>query len=339
MLGSSADPAADLQIDYLRREFMTCTCPKCHAIIELDLPEVTDTAAPAACPACNTRFNLYRESFGARALHRSGEISCASCGSILGPQMHCASCGAQFPDYLVASLGRKKVRKEGKKLQLRTSPFPKRTSTVNHVPTLEMSMRPEVATTARTTSSSKYPKPLVMVSCALVLIALIAGGSAWYLKNKTEKAYAKNFILATYCLQIGIEKALKSSTRISTDWKQKQASGQTYTPRPTVVEERDFTIINNKLDPALQDLTVTPEKFAGCAEKLDKFKAVYAKLHSLVVTPGNSLPNFTDMANKADAENQQAIKEFRSGMPDEMIRELNNASLKFKILRPLLASR
>jgi hypothetical protein len=315
---------------------MTCTCPKCHAIIELDLPEVTDTGATAACPACNTRFNLYRESFGARALHRSGEISCASCGSILGPQMHCASCGAQFPDYLVASVGRRKVRKEGKKLQLRTSPFPKRTSAVNQVPTLEMSMRPEVAATARIPSSSKYPKPLVMVSCALVLVALIAGGSAWYLKNKAEKVYAKNFVLATYCLQTGIEKAVKSSVRISTDWKLKQASGQTYIPRPSVVEERDFTIIDNKLNPALQDLTVAPAKFAGCAEKLNKFKGVYAKLHTLVVTPGNSLSNFTDTASKADAEYQQAIKEFKSGMPDEMIKELNNASLKFKILRPLL---
>ena len=117
---------------------MTCTCPKCHQKIELDLPEVTEAGTSAVCPACNTRFSVYKESFGGRALRKSSEISCATCGNELGCGTHCSSCGAQFPDYLVASLSRKRARRQLKKITLKTSPFPRKQKAMTPLPSLGM---------------------------------------------------------------------------------------------------------------------------------------------------------------------------------------------------------
>src|SRR5690348_14740179 len=104
---------------------MKCLCPKCHATIELEVETVTGEGTSAKCPQCKARFTVYRESFGARALRRSGEINCANCGDVLGAHPHCASCGALYPDYFVAAVGRKKARVVPK-VKLNTSPFPRR---------------------------------------------------------------------------------------------------------------------------------------------------------------------------------------------------------------------
>jgi hypothetical protein len=316
---------------------MMCTCPKCHAAIELDLPEVTEAGTTAVCPACNARFNISRESFGSRALHKTGEISCAPCGAILGPQMHCPACGARFPDYLVVSLGRKKARREGKKLKLKTSPFPQQQAATQQIPSLEMSLRPEEAKSTPILKAVKAPKPVVLVVSLLVAVALIAAGSVFFLKYKAEKAYAKNFVLATYCLQTGMDRALKASNKISTDWKQKSDAGLAYVPRGAVDDDRDFGLITSKLGSALQAMAKPPEKFATCPEKLTKFQNVFTKLHGLVLEPGNSLPGFVDSAAKQEAEYKQLVKEYKSGLPEQIIEELTSASLKFKNLRPLVA--
>jgi len=314
---------------------MTCTCPKCHATIELDLPEVTEAGTSASCPACNARFSVHRESFGGRALRKTGEISCATCGSELGSQTHCAACGTQFPDYLVVTLGRKRARRDSKKIKLKTSPFPQAPKSSTQLPSLDMPLRPESAVplpgpkTARTNSST-------IAITALVLVALIGAGVFFYLKKEAEKTYAKNFVLATYCVQTGVDKALKSNVRMAAEWKAKTDAGQAYVARPSLEDERDFGIISGKIETLSQKLTKTPKKFASCVEKLGKIQAVFAKLHTLALTPGNSLQALNDNSAKLDAEYKLAVKEYKAGMPDEIMEELVSASQRFKGLRPLL---
>ena len=316
---------------------MMCTCPKCHAKIELELPEVTEAGTPASCPACNARFTVHRESFGGRALRKTSEISCAVCGSELGSQMHCAACGAQFPDYLVPTLGRRRSRRDTKKVKLKTSPFPQAQKPHSQLPSLEMSMKPEAAKSpAHAPAGARRPKILLVAAGVLVLAAVIAAGSVFFLKIKAEKAYAKSFVLATYCIQTGYDRALKASARISGEWKGKMDQGQPYAARPNLEEERDFGIINNKLDPAVRNLGQAPEKFASCNEKLSKLQAVYNKLRTLVLAPGNSQQAFADSTGKLEADYRQAVKEYKSGLPQEIMEELVSASLKFKGLRPLL---
>jgi hypothetical protein len=316
---------------------MTCTCPKCHARIELDLPDVTEAGTSAQCPACNARFNIFRESFGGRALRKSSEISCAPCGSELGPETHCPTCGAQFPDYLVASIGRKRARRDSKKLKLKTSPFPKSKTVINHLPTLEMSMRADApGSPGAAASISKTPRTLILAVSLVVAIALAVAGTMLFLKSKEEKNYTRNFVLATYCIQSGVDKAFKTSTKMSTEWKQKMDAGQSYNARQSVEDEKGFGLVNSKLDQAMGRLAKPPQKFASCNEKLAKLQAVYSKLGSLLLTPGNSMPAFVDATSKLDGEYKQAVKEFKSGLPTEVMEELASASLKFKSLRPLL---
>ena len=317
---------------------MMCTCPKCHAKIELDLPEVSVAGIPAACTACNARFTVHRESFGGRALRKASEISCALCGSELGHETHCAACGAQFPDYLVASLGRKRIRRNDKKLKLKNSPFPHPQRAINQLPSLEMSMRPDAATSAAVLQQpgAKYPKPVAIAVSLLVLAALIGGGSFFYLKNEAEKAYAKNFVMATYCVQSGVERCAKSNARITAEWKAKTEAGQSYAARASGDDERALGIINRKIESVSPKLSQPPKKFAVCSDKLAKIQAVYAKVQRTSLAPGNSLQNFSDTNGKLEAEYKQAIKDYKSGMPAEIMEEIESASLRFKGLKTLL---
>lgn len=317
---------------------MMCTCPKCHATIELDLPEVTETGTSASCPACNARFSVHRESFGGRALRKSGEISCASCGSELGSQTHCTACGAQFPDFLVVSLGRRRARRESKKLKLKTSPFPQAPKSTNQLPSLGMSLSPEEGTyrPGQEPPGSRLPKTSTRTVTLLVLAALLGAGVFFYLKIQAEKTYAKNFVLTTYCVQTGVDRALKSNARIAAEWKSKVDAGQPYVARPGLDDERDFGIISGKIDSLAQKLTKAPTKFASCPEKLGKLQAVFTKLHALALAPGNSLQALNDSSSKLDVEYKLAVKEYKSEMPDEIMEELVSASQRFKGLRPLL---
>ena len=316
---------------------MKCTCPKCHAKIELDLPEVTEAGSSAACPACNARFSVYRESFGARALHRSGEISCAACGEELGAQLHCPSCGMQFPDYLAVSLGRKRARRESKKIKLKTSPFPKPAGSTSQLPSLEMSMMPEPKKPGKTLPSlSRSSKP-ALIAGLVVIVALIAAGAFFYTKYQAEKAFTKNFVLATYCIQMGTDISLKESARISAEWKAKADLGQAYQGHLGIDAERDTGIINRRLDGFTQKLSNPPQKFSQCPEKLAKLQAAYNKVHALVASPGNSLPNFSDASRKLDGEYRQAAKELKAGIPEEVMSELVSAGKKYRGLKPLLS--
>jgi len=318
---------------------MNCTCPKCHAKIELDLPEVTETGTSAACPACNARFSVYRESFGARALHKTGEISCAPCGNELGAQMHCPSCGAQFPDYLVVSLGRKRARKADKKVKLKGSPFPKSNRAVNApvnvLPSLG-SLQPEAQARPVVSAAPKNSRMRTIAVSTLVVVALVGAGTFFYLKNQAEKTFLRNFVLATYCVQLGVDKSLKAGEKIAVEWKSKTDAAQPYKPRPSLEDEKDLDIIKTKLDGVKPNLVQAPGKFAQCNERLAKLEGVYNKLRSQVLAPGNSLQTFVENTGKLDVEYKQAVKTFKSGMPEEIMNELQIAGKRYKGLRPLL---
>lgn len=313
---------------------MTCTCPKCHAQIDLELPEVTEAGTSAICPACKAKFNVYRESFGGRALHKSTELICAPCGSELGPQLHCPTCGAKFPDYLVVSLGRKRVRKASKKLKLSVSPF-KPAKTTTYIPSLEASLKPDVGKTKPLASAGSKKSVILMITLILV-VALSAGGAVFYSQYKTDRAYIKSFVLATYCLQTGIDRGVKSRGRIATEWKQKMEAGQTYVPRASIEDDRGFSLVDRKLDPAVRGLANPPEKFAPFNDRVTKLQNIYNKQRSLVSAPGNSLPGFLDAGSKLDAEYQQVVKSYKSDLPEPIMKELVSASLKFKEMRPLV---
>lgn len=316
---------------------MKCTCPKCHGKIELVLPQVTEEGAPASCPACKAHFTVHMESFGGRALRKSGEISCASCGEELGPQIHCASCGKPFPDYLVAGLGRKKARGKITQFKLASSPFKKHYKPASQLPTLEAAMAQEnVAASRRQDAVAKrYPKNLVLAASVIVALALIAAGAGLYSKWKAETSYMKNYARATYVIQVGTDMSRKTCLKIASDWKANLDAGKNITPRASKDDEKELQSVRAKLDLIKAKLSQEPEKFKSCNEKLAKFEGPYNNLQSLTVSPGNSLAGFTETLNKIDVEYKQAANQFKAGLPDELMKELQSASKKYRELRPL----
>jgi hypothetical protein len=317
---------------------MKCSCPKCHAKIELDLLDAAEEGTSASCPECKAGFTVHRESFGARALRKSGDISCASCGNELGPQLRCQTCGLPFPDYLVAGVGRKRARRSATKLKLKSSPLPKPAKTISQLPTLENALRQESHASAKKekVSAGGSFKILKIAVGVIVLLALIGGGTAIYFQKMAEANYMRNFTLATYGVQLGADKSRKVCQRIAADWKAKSDAGQSFTPRPSVEEIKGLNSIKVKIESVKAKLIEEPDKFKNCNENLVKIQAAYDRLQSLALLPGNSLPAFTDASNKLDGEYNQAASQFKAAVPPELMEELRSASLKYRGLRPLL---
>lgn len=85
---------------------MTCTCPKCHAQIELDSTKIPENGALLPCPDCKGRFWVNREAYARMALMKGGKTYCDNCFSELDRKIVCTSCGVLYPDYYVIQLSK-----------------------------------------------------------------------------------------------------------------------------------------------------------------------------------------------------------------------------------------
>jgi hypothetical protein len=316
---------------------MNCTCPKCQAKIELELAtEVTEEGTKASCPACNARFNLHRESFTARALRKPGEISCATCGNELGPELHCTSCGTPFPSYIVVGTGRKRSTAKRAAIRLDVNIFPSRKTAIN-VPSLSMSQeeRPG-AKKGKQVGKAGFSGNRGLVVAVVVVLAVALGGTSFFVKKKAETSYKRNFAVACYAIQVGADRSRKISQRIAVDWKSKLDAGQNFTPRLSADDDREMAAVRSKLDTVKAKLAKEPEKFSNCNEKLAKLETAFSKLRSLPSAPGNSLPEFNNSVSQAEAQYKQAATEFKAGLPPELMQELRSSAQKYRGLRPLL---
>lgn len=317
---------------------MKCTCPKCQAKIELELPtEVTEEGSTASCPACSARFSVHRESFAGRALRKPGEISCAACGEELGPELHCASCGRPFPNYIVVGAGRKRAAKRSQSLNLNINLFPSRSRTDVNVPSLSEAGAEQLVGKKRSQAGKKGVNKRAGLAFAMVAVLAVAiGGGSLYLKKSTEKSYGRNFAIACYMIQVGADKSRKSSQKVASDWKGKLDTGQSYVPRTSVDDDRAMVTIKTRLETVKGKLAKGPEKYSGCTEKLAKLEAAFDKLRKVPAAPGNSLPDFNNSANQADAKYRQAVADLKAGLPPELMDELRTSAQKYRGLRPLL---
>jgi uncharacterized protein YbaR (Trm112 family) len=78
---------------------MNCSCPKCHAPIEVDISRIPETGAFTPCPECKGRFWINKESYARMSLSKEGKTYCDQCGKELGNKIVCAECGVMYPDY------------------------------------------------------------------------------------------------------------------------------------------------------------------------------------------------------------------------------------------------
>lgn len=318
---------------------MNCTCPKCLGKIQIELDtEVTAEGTTASCPACNARFYLHRESFAARATRKPGEISCASCGNELGPELHCTSCGAPFPAYIVVGTRRKRSTAKRESLRLDFNIFPSRKTAIN-VPSLSTSGEEPPGSKKARLPGKKGIGTATSRGVAVALVAILAialGGTSFYLKKKTEATYKRNFAVACYAIQLGADKSRKISQRVASDWKNKLDAGQSFVPRTSADVERELAGITSKLDTVKANLSKEPEKFSNCNQKLAKLENAFKKLRSVSSSPGNSLPEFNNSISQAEAQYKQAAGALKAGLPKELMDELRSSALKYRGLRPLL---
>jgi hypothetical protein len=313
---------------------MTCNCPKCRADVDVDVSDVTEEGTTAPCPSCSVRFSLHRENFAGRAFRRTGEISCANCGSLLGPQIHCEKCGRPFPDYVVAALNRKKAGPAIPEYRAKISLFQKKKKrTPSYAPDLS---KKAASPDKKPLSARDWQRNKTIVATVVILVAAAVIGGMFYVKKQAEAAYAKNFCLACYSIQLTADKSQKACQKVAAEWKAKNDAGQTYVPRISIQDETDLKKIAGKLAPLTAKLAKEPGKFKGCNEQLAKLEAPAAKMRALALAPGNSLPTLTDSTNKLDAEYRTAASHFKAALPPELMDELRASAQMYKGLRPLL---
>jgi hypothetical protein len=317
---------------------MKCTCPKCQGNIELDLPQVTEEGTSASCPLCNAALTIHTESFGARALRRSGEISCAFCGNELGPQMHCETCGTPFPKYLVTCLGRKKGRTKSSSVKLKSSPFKKRDIANSQLPSLDYALNQESSGRAKKPglTEKKYPRNAVIAASIIVLLAVIAAGAGFYNIRKAEKTYMKNFARATYGIQVGMDTSRAVCVRMAGEWQANVTAGNSSSARPSMADEKKLNSIRAKIESMKVKFSEEPKKFQNCNQKLAGIEAAYNKMQTVALSPGGSLSAFTESINKIDAEYQKSAEVFKTELPAELMAELQAASKVYRGLKPLL---
>jgi len=251
--------------------------------------------------------------------------------------MYCTCCGARFPDYVVATTGRKRGGAT-KKIKIKSSPIQKSSKMSSpSIQSLESAMRGESAGHPRAHAASgvKNRKPLVLALSLLVAIALAAAGSGIYLKKKAEREFIKTFVLTAYCIQTGQERSLKASQKMAGEWKARMSAGQAYKARLSAEDEKAIRLIMTRIDSFRGSLKEEPEKFGHSSEKLAALENSYNKLRVAVFSPGDSLQSFTDTSSKLDAEYQAAARDFKAGLPEELKKALQSASKKYKGLRPL----
>lgn len=314
---------------------MTCNCPKCRAEINVDVSDVTEEGSTTSCPLCNARFSVHRENFGGRAFRKTGDISCARCGSLLGPETHCYACGRPFPDYVVAALNRKKAGPAIPEYKAKVSLFQKRIKKSSGTPSSDFTRNAPSAKPKPVMAKLSQRKKTVIASVLGVIVAAAIGG-AFYVKKQAEAAYLKSYSVACYGIQLSEDKSFGACQKLATDWKAKTDAGQTFIPRIPLQDENELRKLVDRIGEVKAELAKEPGKFKGCNDQLAKLEAPMIKMRTLAFAPGNSLPAFTESASKIDAEYKGAAAQFKASLPEEVTAALREAAKRYRGLRPLV---
>lgn len=300
---------------------MKCSCPKCNANIQVDLPHIPENGIATPCPECNSRFWTNKESFACRALKKEGKLYCAQCSNELNHQIVCPTCGVLFPDFCVVQTS-KPVKRQLKKPGIAVS-FSLRPA---------QQKIPGISTSGKTSSKSR--KSLVTIVSLLMLVVVLSAliGVA-YNKRKAEQEFSRYYVLAVYGIKTGTDLDLNQCAKLAADWKTKMNAGQNFQPSISPVDESRLNKVKVEIDNVMQRLNKPPKKFIAANANLAKLYGSYAQLHSLTLAPPSSLAGFTDSAAKSENDFRQAVQGFKAVLPTELSAEIDKAKAKYKGLR------
>jgi len=300
---------------------MNCSCPRCAAQNEVDHSVITEKGFDTICTGCNTRFWIYRESFGGRALKRSGEIYCVKCGLALGPSIACKSCGSLYPQYFAAHKT-KVIRKR--------TPTVRKSFVYYQRPVRKPRQRPVVVpkkTVGRTLPLVKY------VSWVLVLAVLVSISGVGYARYRAESQFSKNYLRALYVIKSGTDLSLGACKKTIEKSKESMAAGRTFSLRASAADELRLTRVREEAVKLLKKTQTPPKKYKIANEKLTALYGVFEKITTLVLQPPDSLQSFGDSTTRLEAEFKKDAQELKSALPESLAEDLRNARTKYKVFR------
>ena len=302
---------------------MTCSCPKCHANIEVDLSRISEKGTFSSCPECKGRFWINGESYARMALKKDGKTYCDKCGKELDHKIVCSSCGVMYPDYYLVQASRP-PRRQVEKQDLFSLSFTLKPAKPSYTYTY---------TSAKESHIRRPPRPFLKTAGMAALVILLAVGiGSFYHKKKSEQQYAINYMRALYTIKSGTDLSLNICTKISNDWKM---TGQISAPRIRGEDETRLTTVKETTDRFMQTLNNPPKKFVVSKEKLAKLYDVYSKTNALAVAPSGSLAGFASSANKSQNDFSVAVQELKRSLPPELSAEFQIAKVKYKGLKDI----
>lgn len=303
-----------------RVSHMNCTCPKCKASTHIDHTEITEKGTDRICEVCKSRFWLYRESFGGRALKKRGEIFCAACGGELDRSIACPSCGILYPEYIFAQA---------------TKAVPKRTVHVRS--TYYIRRRPARTPLPKKAAAPKKPARKLKITnpyiiSAAILAVVTLAGAAFYSSHKAAREYSENYVKALYGIKTGIDIGLKPFEKIAS------SSAGSFSPPPPAPslgskEQSRLKTIKRQVDTYMKKTDNPPKKFASAKESLNKLYGVYTKIHAFALQPPSSVGDSQESAENLKTEFKKSSRELTAGLPKQLSDALENARAKYRNLR------
>lgn len=296
---------------------MNCTCPKCKTTTHIDHSGIPENGTDRICEACKSRFWIYRESFGGRALKKRGEIFCAACGGELDRSIACPSCGKLYPEYAFAQA---------------TKAAPKRTVHVRS--TYYIRRRPaRKPLPQKVVAPKKTEKKLSIVNkysiSAMMLVILVVTGTIAYVKYIAEKDYSANYVRALYGIKLGTDYSLKPFEN-----KASNSENSANSARNTSKEEQSkLNTIRTQVDNLMKKTEKPPQKFVIAREKLNTLYGVYINTCTLALQSSGSAQENSDSAEKLRSEFRKSAQELKSALPMQLSNELENARAKYRSLR------
>lgn len=316
---------------------MTCVCPICAEKTEVDLTLMPDNEFVIICSSCNKQINIMRESCACRAKRKSNEINCANCGKLLDQQVHCHSCGTNFPDYFVTFDPKDARRKARNKLfsqkwaAIRDFNFSFSPAFKSGSQAISTGYSPQRINFNSTASSKLLSrKNNVLVISLFVAVFLIAAGIFAYNSYKTGQIYAENYIKSLYCIKTGIDLNIRTCTSLKTDWESALTAGRNFSPGIGGKEDTKSAKLRSEVEKYMQKMIEPPKRFSKANESIKNIYAIYLDTDVLVQSKPRSpqeLGNSVDNLNKKMALASQALK---SNLPDSLKQELENAKLKYR---------
>jgi len=305
---------------------MTCSCPKCHAQIEVDLSRIPENGSFTPCPECKSRFWISKESYARRALTKEGKIYCDQCGKDLEHVIVCTACGVMYPDYYLVQSA-KPPRRQVEKPDLFSLSFSLKPAkqTYTYTPTYTSTKGSQVGSAI----------PFQKIAALVVVILLAIGIGFFYQMKKKEQQFSKNYIRALYVIKSATDISFNTCAKISADWKAKNDAGQNFTPHIKAEDEERLNRVKETSDNIMKLLNEPPEKLVNSKEKLDALYNEFNKAHSLALAPAGSYSNFTIATAKLQNDFNAELKDLKANLPVNLTEELNKAKIKYKNLKDI----